>query len=165
MAKAIVVYYSYSGNTHKVSGLLKDELSGASYQTELLRLKPLDESSSFLGQCKRSFLKKEASLGNNLTFDVSGYDLVALGTPVWAFGMAPAMRTYFNKCSGLTGKKVVIFVTCGSGAGVGKCVKEMISISQAKGASDTRSFIISQSRLSDEEKVTEQIRESLKEWL
>lgn len=162
MEKAIIVYYSYSGNTHKVSGLLKRELNSASYQTELLRLNPLDETKSFLGQCKRSLFKKQAALKDDITFDVSAYDLIAFGSPVWAFAMAPALRTYLNKCSGLMGKKVISFVTFGSGAGVGKCLKEMISIAKDKGALDTQSFIIPQVELSNLDNVVEKIRESLK---
>lgn len=165
MAKAIVVYYSYSNNTHKAAGLLKKELDETSYQTQLLRLEPTDETNSFLGQCKRAFLKKQAVLKEGMSFDVADCDVIAFGTPVWAFAMAPALRTYLNACRGLTGKKVILFVTCGSGAGVGNCIREMVSIVKAKGASDTRSFIIPQAEIHDQKKAITKIRESLKQWL
>ena len=38
------------------------------------------------------------------------YDLVVLGTPIWAWAPTPAIRTYISKNS-LAGKKVALFYT------------------------------------------------------
>jgi len=165
MKQAIIVFYSYSGNTLKASRLLQKELDAVSYQTQLLRLEPLDESASFFKQCARAFLKKQARLKEDVTLELAEYDLVAFGTPVWAFCMAPALRTYLTKCTKLTNKKAILFVTCGSGLGVGRCIQEMVSIAENKGAADTRSFLIPQSDVNNQEKAAEPIKESLKQWV
>ncbi|MBU1045226.1 MAG: NAD(P)H-dependent oxidoreductase [Candidatus Omnitrophica bacterium] len=141
MKRAIVVYYSYSGNTKKTAGFLKDKIT-RKFQTDVLELKPADESRFFLKQCVRAFRKVQADLKQDLILDLKDYDLIALGTPVWAFGMAPAMRSYIDKCKGLSEKKVILFATYGSGVGKDKCVQEMAEIVKAKGADEVRSFLI-----------------------
>ena len=141
MKRAMVVYYSYSGNTKKTAGFLKSKIT-RKFQTEELELKPADESRFFLKQCVRAFRKVQANLTQDMITDLKDYDLIAFGTPVWAFGMVPAMRAYLDKCSGLKGKKIILFLTYGSGVGKDKCVQEMASIVKAKGADEVRSFLI-----------------------
>ena len=43
-------------------------------------------------------------------FDLSKYDLIIFGTPVWAQNPTPALTTFLDTCN-LIGKKVIIFVT------------------------------------------------------
>ncbi|MBU4304697.1 MAG: flavodoxin family protein [Candidatus Omnitrophica bacterium] len=161
MNKALIVFYSFSGNTQKVADALKQELS-ASYEVNMQRLEAVDESASFFGQCVRAFMKKEAGIKEeNISFDVSGFDLVVLGTPVWAFGMAPAMRTYISKCRGISGKKVIIFSTYGSGAGKDKCVREMASLLEKKGAAKINSLLIQQANVNNRQLVSEQLGKAL----
>ncbi|MBU1087359.1 MAG: NAD(P)H-dependent oxidoreductase [Candidatus Omnitrophica bacterium] len=143
MKKAIVVYYSYSGNTRKTAEFLKDKIT-RKFQTDMLELKPSDESKFFLKQCVRAFRKVQADLNQDLILDLKEYDLIALGTPVWAFGMAPAMRGYIDKVKGLAGKKIILFATYGSGVGKDKCLREMAEIVKAKGAEEVRSFLVQQ---------------------
>jgi hypothetical protein len=40
------------------------------------------------------------------------YDLLIIGTPVWAFTLTPAIRTYLRN-NDLSGKKVALFFTLG----------------------------------------------------
>ncbi|MFH1061466.1 MAG: NAD(P)H-dependent oxidoreductase [Candidatus Omnitrophota bacterium] len=144
MKKAIVIYYSYSGRTKQAAEYLKTKIT-RQFQTNMIELKPLDESKFFLKQCVRAFRKIPANLNPDLPFDLKDYDLIALGTPVWAFGMAPALRAYIDKCTGLIGKKVILFATYGSGVGKDKCVQEMVEIVKDKGADEVRSFLVQQS--------------------
>jgi flavodoxin len=144
MKRAIVIYYSHSGRTKQIAEYLKTKIT-RQFQTEIIDLKPLDESKFFLKQCLRAFRKLKANLNPNLSFNLKDYDLIALGTPVWAFGMAPALRAYIDKCSGLMGKKVIVFATYGSGVGKDKCVQEMVELVRLKGADEVRSFLVQQS--------------------
>lgn len=162
MKKAAVLYYSYSGNTKKTALVLQKELS-SQYQADLIEIKALDESDSFFKQCMRALGKKQALINESIAFDLSGYDLIALGTPVWAFAMAPAMRTFMSKCSGLKEKDIIIFATYGSGAGKDKCLNEMAGIAKGKGAKAVRSFLLQQNDTLDEQKVKSRIKEILQE--
>jgi len=160
MKKAIMVFYSYSGNTEKLAMILKEELS-AEFKTDIFRLEALDESESFFGQAARAFLKKKAQIKDNIKLDLAEYDLVCLGTPVWAFGPAPALRTYLNKCSGVKNKQVLLFASYGSGTGSAKCIRQMSDIVQKKGATAIKSFLIQQSDVTNRAKVTSVIKNVL----
>jgi len=158
--KSVIIFYSYSGNTAKVAKVLHDELTSKG-STDVFRLEPTDESSSFLGQCRRALFKKKADIQDTI-FDLSSYSTVCLGTPVWAFGMAPALRTYIDKCSGIHDKSVILFTTFGSGAGKDKCIHEMQAILAKKGAKDFQRFSVSQFKVNDPNFVKGEIDKTLR---
>lgn len=160
MKKAIVVYYSYSGNTKKIAVSLKNELV-SEYEVDIVEIVALDEPDSFVRQCLRSLKKKQAQIKEDISFDVGAYALVALGTPVWAFGMAPALRTFIHKCSDFKLKDIIVFATYGSGVGKEHCLEEMAQISKSKNAQAVRQFLIQQNDISDEQIVKLSIRKIL----
>lgn len=153
--KSAVIFYSYSGNTEKVAEVLAQELKTKG-DTDVIKLEPADESGSFLGQCKRAFLKKKAKL-KDTRFDLSDYSLVCFGTPVWALGMAPAMRAYIDSCKGIESKDIIIFTTFGSGTGNDKCLNEMQSILSQKGAKNFKRFSVQQAKVKNSGFVKERI--------
>ncbi len=159
--KAKIVFYSYSGNTRKTAEILKSCLD-KNYEVESFELKAEDESDSFLKQAARAFRKKEAKLSADTPLDMSGCDILAVGSPVWAFGPAPAVRSFLNQCSGIAGKKVIIFTTYGSGAGKGNCIKQMQDILTKKSAGGFSWFEVQQSRVRDIPFVEQKIEEALK---
>jgi flavodoxin len=156
--KSIIIYYSFSGNTKKVSEILAEYLKQKG-EVEIIELKALDESDKFLAQAARAFRKKRAEIAA-ANFDLSQYDLICLGTPVWAFGPAPAVNTYLDKCSGLDSKSVVLFTTYGSGTGNNRCLNYMQAILSKKGAKDFKRFFVQQFKVNDKEFVLSQIKDS-----
>lgn len=157
--KIAIVYYSYSGNTRKVAEMFKDELKGAN-EVDLLEIKAFDESSNFFKQCLRARNEVRAKI-EEMRFDLSGYDLIFFGTPVWAFKPAPALMTYFDRCSGLNHKRVNLFITCGSGLGTSKCVEMMQDIVKEKGAHETRQMTIPAAKIKDKNYVSDALKNSL----
>jgi flavodoxin len=156
--KGIVIFYSYSGNTKKVTGTLSEYLRRKG-QVDIIELKALDESNSFFGQATRAFIHKRAKI-EPANFGLTQYDLVCLGTPVWAFAPAPAMNTYLDKCFGLEGKEVILFTTYGSGTGNQRCLNYMQDILTKNGARDFRRFSVQQFKVKDEEFVLSKIIET-----
>ena len=132
--KTLVTYYSFSGNTDRVANIFFDVLK-ARGEVVLQRLKPKDEIMTFGAQARAAFTKKRSQLEDGVDFDASSYDMVVLGSPVWAFAPVPAMNSFLDKLNGLHGKHVVILLTSGSGVGVGICFKNIRSILESKGAS------------------------------
>ena len=147
--KTAIVYYSYSGNTRKVAEVLAQALKDKS-SVELIDLKALDESKSFFSQCRRAVVHTKGKIAQ-VNLDLSGYDLVCLGTPVWAFGPAPAINTYLEQCSGVQGKDVILFTTYGSGAGRERCINYMQDILSRKGAKNFKRFSIQQFKVNDKD--------------
>ena len=130
----LITYYSFSGNTDKVANIFADVLRKRG-GVILQRLKPSDEIQKFALQCKAAFMGKRAVLEGDVQFDLGQYDLLLIGSPVWAFAPTPAINTYLDKLSGLNGKRAIILLTSGSGTGVNRCFKNIRKVLESKGAS------------------------------
>jgi flavodoxin len=132
--RTLITYYSFSGNTDKVvnifAGLLRKK-----GEVVLQRLKPADEIKKFALQCKAAFMGERAVLEGDVQFDLGQYDLLLIGSPVWAFAPTPSINTYLDKLSGLSGKRAIVLVTSGSGTGVGRCFKNIRKSLESKGVS------------------------------
>jgi len=147
--KTAIVYYSFSGNTHRVSQIIADILKQRGEEVIPVRIRPLKEETGFLMQCKDAFLKKRPEIYKTL-LDLSGFDKVILGSPVWAFKPTPAINTYLEQCGSLEGKEAVCFVTYGSGTGKEKAVEVMEKGLEAKGARVTGRIFIQQAEKREE---------------
>ena len=132
--KTLITYYSFSGNTDKVANIFADVLRKTG-EVVLQRLKPVDEIKKFALQCKAAFMGKRVDLKGDVQFDLGQYDMLLIGSPVWAFAPTPSISTYLDKLSGLNGKRVIILLTSGSGTGVNRCFKNIRKALDGKGAS------------------------------
>jgi len=132
--KTLITYYSYSGNTDRVAKIFEGILRKKG-EVDIQRLKAKDEITTFIGQCMAARFHKRAQLEDGVKFDAGAYDLVLIGSPVWAFAPTPAMNTFLDKLSGTEGKRVIVLLTSGSGAGVGACFNNIRKALEAKGVS------------------------------
>ncbi len=142
-----IVYYSYSGNTHRAAKIVEEVLS-QNNSVKRLRIEAPKESNNFFIQCLRGLIKKRTEIAPIET-DLSAYDLIIFGSPVWAREMVPAMRSYLEKANGLSGKKAMIFVTYGSGLGKEYCLDSLERALKEKGVSSISRFSLSQFKVSD----------------
>lgn len=95
--KMLVVFYSKTGNTRQVA-----ESISKSFNCDIEEIK---EKKSRKGIFKTIIEIKDAILGNKVNIhecerDPSEYDIVIIGTPVWASHVTPAIRTYMDKNKG-----------------------------------------------------------------
>jgi flavodoxin len=130
--KALVIFYSRTGTTKKVAKQISEKLS--SDIEELVDKKDRKGPMGYiLGG--RDAMKKIPTQIEKTKKSVSKYDLIILGTPVWAFAMAPALRTYIldNKDT-IKDKKFALFCTMG-GSGAKNTMDEIESIIGKKAAS------------------------------
>jgi flavodoxin len=146
--KILITYYSFSGNTYRVAKIFADRLSE---KGEIIsqRLKPTSEITTFSAQCYAALIGRRAKLKDNPIYDVSPFDLVILGSPVWAFAPVPAMNSYLDRLNGLHGKRVIVVLTSGSGLGVKRCFKHIRAILHGKGASSIDEINIPDRRQGD----------------
>jgi flavodoxin len=131
--KSAVVYYSYSGNTHRIAQMICDILREKGQEVVPVRIRPLKEETSFFIQCRDAVLGKKPEIYRTL-LDLTGFDRVILGSPVWAFKPVPAINAYLASCSTLDGTSAVCFVTYGSGTGKEKALSVMEKGLRGKGA-------------------------------
>lgn len=125
--KILVVYYSSSGITEKVGGLLAVALEAD--QEKLVDKKERKGVWNYLVAAKDAMMKYETEI-ETPKYDPADYDLVIIGTPVWAWTMTPAVRTYIAKNKDKL-KNVVFFTTSG-GTTYDKIVPEMETLSGKK---------------------------------
>ncbi|MFO7678151.1 MAG: flavodoxin [Thermoplasmatota archaeon] len=117
----VVVYYSYEGNTRFIAQCIAEEINA-----DMLGLKPVKEMNSkgffkYFWGGKKVVFKQKPEL---LAFDKNPneYDIIFIGTPVWALTFTPAIRTFFSTIH-LKNKKIALFC-CHEGS-MGKTLNNM----------------------------------------
>jgi len=91
--KILIAYYSRTKNTKKLAEELAEEL-----KAEIDEIEDEKDRSGWIGAFIGGFdslFKIKTPIKNKK--DPEKYDLIILGTPVWARKMTPAIRTYFYK--------------------------------------------------------------------
>jgi len=119
--KTAVIYYSYGGSGALISDILKAELNADVFRIETLDSKIRKGFSLFFWGGGQVFMGKKPPL-KPLSVDIGAYDLVIIGTPVWAASPAPAVASFLSKNS-ITGKKIALF--CCHGGGKGKALDKL----------------------------------------
>jgi flavodoxin len=105
--KTLVVYYTRTGKTKFVA-----ETIAATMCADLEEVVDLKKRGGPIGfvlggkDATRKSLTEISPAKKNPT----DYDLVVIGTPIWAWSPTPAIRTYLGK-NDLSGKKVALFYT------------------------------------------------------
>lgn len=110
--KILVAYYSRTGTTKKVAGYIAGVL-----KCDIEELIDLKKRTGILGIIKSSFdakLKKLTDLGP-LKFNPAKYDVVIIGSPVWAQTLVPAVRTYIQQNKDSFKNTSLFCVSSGSG--------------------------------------------------
>ncbi len=118
--KTLVVFYSRTGNTKEVGEAIA-KLLDCDYE-EIIDTKNRDGIVGYFVAGKDAAFKKLTEIGE-LTKDPAEYDLVIIGTPIWAFTLVPAIRTYLG-VNQHKFKKVAFFCTQG-GKGAEKAFEVM----------------------------------------
>ncbi len=115
--KVLVVYWSLTGNTKKLAGMIKDMTGG-----ELFEIRPEFDYLSVKSRTEMENLgKKQVDEGfqpelKTKVENIGQYDLIFVGSPVWWYSVTPPVMSFLTK-ENLKGKKVVPFCTCGSAYG------------------------------------------------
>ena len=125
MSNVLVTYFSASGVTKSVAEKIADENGYDLFEIvpqEIYTPADLDwtdkNSRSTIEMNDKSFRPPIAE-----NCDVSGYDTVVIGFPVWWY-TAPSIINTFIESVDLTGKTIKPFCTSG-GSGIDKCVSDL----------------------------------------
>ena len=107
--KSLVVYYTRTGNSRFVAETIAAEI-GADVE-EVIDMKKRSGVFGYLSGGKDARQGKETQIAPTKKF-LADYDLIIVGTPIWAGRTTPAITTYLKK-NNLSGKKVAVFFTQG----------------------------------------------------
>ena len=108
--KVLVVYFSHGGNTQKLAKEISDQVGG-----DFRRIVPVnaypegDELYDYTEQEQADDARPEIQ---DLNIDMSKYDTVFIGYPIWWYTYPQVILTFFDNYD-LTGKTIVPFVTHG----------------------------------------------------
>jgi len=107
--KSLVVYYSWTGNTSRVAGKLAELLKA---ETEEIR--ETRKRGRFFGYVRSGFevIRKISPPIAELRHNPGDYDMVVIGTPVWAGTFASPVRSFLVKYGDRV-KKTAFFLTMG----------------------------------------------------
>ena len=125
MSNVLIAYFSASGVTKSVAEKIAGENGYDIFEIvpeEIYTPADLD----YMDKNSRSTIEmndKSFRPPIKQTCDVSSYDTVAIGFPVWWY-TAPTIINTFIESVDLSGKKIKVFCTSG-GSGVDKCVSDL----------------------------------------
>lgn len=126
MSKKLVAYFSASGITRKVAEMIAEAADCDIYEITpkvaytKADLNWMDKKSRSSVEMNDKKIRPE--LADN-TIDISGYDEIILGFPIWWY-VAPTIINTFLEAYDFAGKKIVLFATSG-GSGFGNTVKKL----------------------------------------
>ena len=112
--KTVIIYHSFSGVTRGVAERVRDACGG-----DLLEVRPR-QAYSRLTAYTLGIVRARGGHRDPIeppSIDVSTYDRIVLGTPVWAGRATPVMNSAVDGLRGAAGKSAVLFATCGAQAG------------------------------------------------
>jgi flavodoxin len=107
-----IIYHSETGNTKKVA-----EAAAKTTGATLIPVRDLagyNRITMYLMGAPRAMRGEKATIEPPV-IDVSAFDLVVVGSPVWAFKPTPAANAAIAALSGCEGKKGIVFITSGGG--------------------------------------------------
>lgn len=121
--KILIVFYSRTGLTRKIGEKIA-AVSGATAE----EIKDQIARGGVVGylKCGREAFKEEAPAIDSPKNNPADYDLVIIGTPVWAATMASPVRTYLTMQKDKF-KRVAFFATQG-GEGANRTVEKMAEV-------------------------------------
>ena len=120
--KPLVLYYSRTGRTEKLARLIADDMD-----TEIMRVDPVRRyPQGYIPAFSRVVaerIEKRSTPCNMPVPDMTGFDPVFIGFPVWMGDMPQFFMNFIEKCD-LYKKTVIPFSTSFSG-GMGKALKSL----------------------------------------
>ena len=135
--KVLVVYYSLQGNSKCVGDHIADLLKAD--VEEIKTVKPIDPH-RFMDHYWEG--NKEQPLEEvqikTPKHDPKNYDMIVIGTPVWAWAPAPPVTAYLKKMS-IAGKKLALY-TCSEGE-AGRTLEKMKGFLKDSKVLSEREFI------------------------
>ena len=126
MSRKLVAYFSASGKTAKVAEKLAAGIGADIYEIKP-EVKYTQADLNWMNRKSRSSIEmNDKSIRPAIVtgdIDLSSYDTVFLGFPIWWY-VAPTLINTFLEAYSFAGKKLIVFATSGS-SGFGNTVSEL----------------------------------------
>lgn len=114
LGKVLVVYYSWTGHTQDIAKQIATLTKADVYRVQTAEV--FKSSPSFYMRVKKDLKTKQYPQLIGQMPDVSNYDTIIIGGPVWWYTMATPLYSFLGQVD-FKGKKVIPFSTQGSNPG------------------------------------------------
>ncbi|MBQ4493397.1 MAG: hypothetical protein II972_02185 [Elusimicrobiaceae bacterium] len=114
LGKVLVIYYSWMGHTQAIANQIAALTKADVYRIETAEV--FKSSPAFYTRVKKDLLNKNYPELKGSMPDLSSYDTIFVGGPVWWYTMATPLYSFLGQVD-FKGKKVVPFSTQGSNSG------------------------------------------------
>lgn len=107
--KSLIVYYSLEGNVKLLSEVMAAEIGADVLPIKLKQEIKAEGFMKYIWGGKQVLMKEVPELEPS-TVNPNDYDLIIIGTPVWASNYVPAVRSFLQSHT-ITNKKIALFCT------------------------------------------------------
>ncbi len=142
------IFYSYSGVTRGIAEKIQSECGGET--VEVKTVKPYSTITAYSMGCYRA-MRGESDEIRPSSIDVSTFDCIVIGTPVWMFRAAPAVNAAVAAMTGCEGKAAILFATCGAQAK--ETLPLLAEALKAKGVKVAGEFVFDKNDVKNKQKV------------
>lgn len=122
MKSALIVYFSFDGNTKLIAEKIGETLNADVVELKTSKKYPTEGIGKYFWGGKSVVFRDKPTLTNE-NIDLSRYETIIIGTPVWAGSFAPPIRSFVNDYK-IVNKKIAIFASHGGG-GATKCFAKL----------------------------------------
>lgn len=135
--KTLIIYYSQTGSTEIISQVLAHNLNA-----DVVKIHDMKSRSGFKSKLLAPFdaYRENKTEIEPSTIDLNDYDLIYIGTPVWASKPTPAILTIIDSID-LMGKDTILFATM-SATGGNSTIERLEEKVKARGGRVVESFTI-----------------------
>lgn len=141
--KSLVVYYSCTGNTEKVAKCIQKKTDSDIFKIELK--KDYSVAKAYTVGLVHASTGHKPLMKEDI--DISEYDTIYLGTPVWMFTISPALRTFL--CNHKFENKT-IYPFCTDEGGKGNCLEKITELCEGAKSFEGKEFSFVKNKTEEE---------------
>lgn len=113
-----MAFYSKTGNSERIAKKIQKTLE-QKVKVDLFRIDMVKEYSNKLMHLNPRIafdclFRRKPEIKSTMRMD--DYDALIVGSPIWFFTSAPAVKTFIEKLENVEGKRAVVFVSSGMGS-------------------------------------------------
>ncbi len=114
LGKVLIVYYSMEGNTHNIASRIQKMTNADVFEIETVE--PYPSAPAYYWVARQQIKNNELPVLKNTVPDVSSYDLIIIGSPVWWYTVSSPLLAFLAECD-FKGKTVAVFAIQGGNVG------------------------------------------------
>lgn len=145
--KTIVIFHSHTGITRRVAERLSGLLGGE--KIEIAPEKKYSGHFALIKGCYRS-IKRSADPVIPGDIDVTDYDVIIIGSPVWAGRPSPVINGAIKGLNGCRGKKVFAVMTCRNKNSGSNAIGFLVEQLKSKGFVVSKTVVLDKKETNDD---------------